>query len=87
MNTGGFGNGVNSNSGFSGGMNGGGFNVGANNGQVTTNSDYTVNTESLVGQPSSYFQNNNSAFVNDNTSGLGNNNTSGWSNNINDFGN
>ena len=48
-------------------MNGGGFNNGAssgvgngaNNGQVFANSDYTVNTESLVGKPSSYFQNNN----------------------------
>ena len=28
-------------------------------GQITTNSDYTVNTESLVGKPSSYFQSNN----------------------------
>ncbi|MBR3501662.1 MAG: hypothetical protein IKO06_02020 [Alphaproteobacteria bacterium] len=36
-------------------------NTGANNGQVTTNSDYTVNTESLVGKPSSYFQNNNTS--------------------------
>ena len=34
------------------------LNNNANNGQVTTNSDYTVNTESLVGKPSSYFQNN-----------------------------
>lgn len=48
------------NGGFSGGVNGGGFNAGANNGQITTNSDYTVNTESLIGKPSSYFQNNNS---------------------------
>ena len=40
-------------------MNGGGFNVDANNGQITTNSDYTANTESLAGKPSSYFQNNN----------------------------
>ncbi len=63
------------------------LNNNTNNGQVFANSDYTVNTESLVGKPSSYFQNNNSVFVNDNTSGLGNNNTSGWSNNINDFGN
>ncbi len=51
-----------------------------NNGQVTTNSDYTVNTESLVGKPSSYFQNNNS------TGGWGNNNTSGWNNNTVGFG-
>ena len=36
------------------------LNNNTNNGQVTTNSDYTVNTESLVGKPSSYFQNNNS---------------------------
>lgn len=77
MNTGGFGNGVNSNSGLGGGVNSGGFNAGANNGQVTTNSDYTVNTESLVGKPSSYFQNNNTVFVNNNTGGFGNNNTSG----------
>ena len=51
-----------------------------NNGQVTTNSDYTVNTESLIGKPSSYFQNNNS------TGGWGNNNTSGWNNNTVGFG-
>ena len=61
-------------------MNNSGFNAGANNGQVTTNSDYTVNTESLVGKPSSYFQNGNSVFANNNTSNLENNNTSGWSN-------
>ena len=36
----------------------GGFNNDANNGHVFANSDYTVNTESLVGKPSSYFQNN-----------------------------
>ena len=65
LNNSAFGGGVNSNSGlggggFSGGVNGGGFNAGANNGQVFANSDYTVNTESLVGKPSSYFQNNNS---------------------------
>ena len=53
------------------------LNNNANNGQVTTNSDYTVNTESLVGKPSSYFQNNNSVFVNNNAGGFGNNNTSG----------
>ncbi len=53
------------------------LNNGANSGQVFANSDHSVNTESLVGQPSSYFQNNSSAFVNNNTSGLGNNNTSG----------
>ena len=35
-------------------------NSGFNNGQIVANSDYTVNTESLVGKPSSYFQNNNS---------------------------
>ena len=40
-------------------LNNNGFNNSADNGQVTTNSDYTVNTESLVGKPSSYFQNNN----------------------------
>ena len=43
------------------------LNNSANNGQVFANSDYTVNTESLVGKPSSYFQNNN-------TSGLSNQN-------------
>ena len=32
---------------------------GLNNGQVFANSDYTINTESLVGKPSSYFQDNN----------------------------
>ena len=53
--------------------------------QITKNSDYTVNTESLVGKPSSYFQNNNSVFVNNNTGNLGNNNTSSW-NNTNGFG-
>ena len=62
------------NSGFNGGTSGG-FNNGTNNGQTFANSDYTVNTESLVGKPSSYFQNNN-------TGGFGgNNNTSGWNNN------
>ena len=54
------------NGGFSGGVNGGGFNAGANNGQITTNSDYTVNTESLIGKPSSYFQNNNSVSCSNN---------------------
>ncbi len=58
-------------------MNNSGFNNGANNGQVFANSDYTVNTESLVGKPSSYFQNNNSVFVNNNAGGFGNNKTSG----------
>ncbi|MBQ8482632.1 MAG: hypothetical protein IJ532_08920 [Alphaproteobacteria bacterium] len=33
-------------------------NSGFNNGQIVANSDYTINTESLVGKPSSYFQNN-----------------------------
>ena len=37
------------------------LNNNANNGQITTNSDYTINTESLVGKPSSYFQNNNTS--------------------------
>ena len=67
---------------FSGGMNGGGFNVGANNGQVTTNSDYTVNTESLVGKPSSYFQNNNTTDWN-NTGGFGGNTSNGFNQNAN----
>ena len=35
------------------------LNNGANSGQGLVNPDYTINTESLVGQPSSYFQNNN----------------------------
>ncbi len=35
------------------------LNNNANNGQAFANSDYTVNTESLAGKPSSYFQNNN----------------------------
>lgn len=43
------------------------LNNNTNNGQVFANSDYTVNTESLVGKPGSYFQNNN-------TSGLSNQN-------------
>jgi hypothetical protein len=43
-------------------MNGAGFKAGANNGQVFANSDYTVNTESLVGKPSSYFQNNGTTY-------------------------
>ena len=51
------------NGGFSGGVNNSGFNVGANNGQITTNSDYTANTESLAGKPSSYFQNNDLAHL------------------------
>ena len=34
------------------------LNNSTNNGQAFANSDYTVNTESLVGKPSSYFQNN-----------------------------
>ena len=71
------------NSGFGGGVNNSGFNVGANNGQVTTNSDYTVNTESLVGKPSSYFQNNNTSDWN-NTGGFGSGvSNSGFSTNIN----
>ncbi len=37
------------------------LNNNTNNGQVTANSDYTANTESLVGKPSSYFQNNNTS--------------------------
>ena len=52
------------------------LNNSTNIGQVFANSDYTVNTESLVGKPSSYFQNSNSVFANNNTSNLGNNNTS-----------
>ena len=43
------------NSGFGNGLNNG-VN-GINNGHAFANSDYTVNTESLVGKPSSYFQN------------------------------
>ncbi len=46
-------------------LNNNGFN-GTNSGQGLVNNDYTLKTESLVGQPSGYFQNNNSA--------------SGWSN-------
>ena len=38
------------------------LNKNTNNGQVTINSDYTVNTESLVGKPSSYFQNNGATY-------------------------
>ena len=56
------------------------LNNNTNNGQITTNSDYTVNTESLVGKPSSYFQNNNtygSAF------GANINGLSGNTNNLN----
>ena len=45
-----------------------------NNGQVFANSDYTVNTESLVGKPSSYFQNNNTNNT-ANTIGQSNSNT------------
>ena len=54
------------NSGVSGGTNNstsGGFNGGTNNGHAFANSDYTVNTESLVGKPSSYFQNNNTGNI------------------------
>ena len=64
LNNDGFGNGVNSNGGIGGGVNSDGFNAGANNGQITTNSDYTANTESLAGKPSSYFQNNNTGNTN-----------------------
>ena len=53
------------------------LNNSANNGQGFVNPDYTINTESLVGQSSSYFQNNNSVFVNNSTGGFGNNNTNG----------
>ena len=60
LNNGGFSGGVNSNSRFGGGTNNG-FNNNTNNGQVFANSDYTVNTESLIGKPSSYFQNNNTS--------------------------
>ena len=38
-------------------LNNSGFGNGANKGQTFANSDYTVSTESLVGKPSSYFQN------------------------------
>ncbi len=62
------------NGGFSGGTNNG-FNNNTNNGQVFANSNYTVNTESLIGKPSSYFQNNNSA-------GVANNSTGSWENNV-----
>ena len=59
------------------------LNNNANNGQITTNSDYTVNTESLVGKPSSYFQNNNTSDWN-NTGGFGSGvSNSGFSTNIN----
>ena len=40
-------------------LNNNGFN-GTNSGQGLVNNDYTLKTESLVGQPSGYFQNNNS---------------------------
>ena len=51
------------------------LNNNTNNGQVFANSDYTVNTESLVGKPSGYFQNNNSVFPNNNAGNWGNNYT------------
>ena len=70
--------------GFSGGVNNSGFNVGANNGQITTNSGYTVNTESLVGKPSSYFQNNTTTGWN-NTNGFGRNTNNGFSTNTNNM--
>lgn len=44
-------------------LNNSGFNNGTNNRQVFANSDYMVNTESLVGKPRSYFQNNNYANI------------------------
>ena len=72
------------NSGIGGGVNSDGFNAGANNGQVFANSDYTVNTESLVGKPSSYFQNNNTSDWN-NTGGFGGNTYNGFNANTNNI--
>ncbi len=69
------------NSGFNGYASGG-FNNGTNNGQVFANSDYTVNTESLIGKPSSYFQNTNQQQLNNN---LQSNNTGFNSSNSTDI--
>ena len=57
------------------------LNNNTNNGQVFANSDYTANTESLVGKPSSYFQNNNTDNT-ANTIGQSNSNTMGNNNSI-----
>lgn len=59
-----------------------GFGNCTNNGQAFANSDYTVNTESLVGKPSSYFQNNNQQQLNNN---LQSNNTDFNSSNSTDI--
>jgi len=59
----------------------------ANNQSAGGTRDYTVNTESLIGKPSSYFQNNNNAgsWGNNSTRGF-RNNTTGWSGNSSGFG-
>ena len=63
-------------------LNNSGFGNGANNGQAFANSDYTVNKESLVGKPSSYFQNTNQQQLNNN---LQSNNTGFNSSNSTDI--
>ena len=45
--------------------------------------DYTVNTENLMGKPSSYFQDNNSADWSSNTAGIGSSSNSGFNQNTN----
>ena len=45
--------------------------------------DYTVNTENLMGKPSSYFQNNNSVGWSGNTDGFGSSTNSGFNQNTN----
>ena len=62
------------------------LNNNTNNGQVFANSDYTVNTESLVGKPSSYFQNNSASnTLGGNASGALNQNGSGNSINYDNY--
>lgn len=58
-----------------------------NNGQRLVNHDYMRNTESLFGQPSSYFQDNNSVYRNNNIKSFGNNNISDWGSGTSGFGN
>ena len=71
----------------SGNANGNASTNAANNQSAGGTRDYTVNTKSLIGKPSSYFQNNNNAgsWGSNNTRGFGNN-TTGWSGNNGDFG-
>ena len=59
-------------------LNSSGIDSDTNNEQIFANSDYTINTESLVGKPSSYFQNTTSTQSNNNLQDGVQNNSSTW---------